>query len=120
MRDWMDCPEAAGPQGETEDFSTAEFAVPGWRIGSPPVPARDPAAEAILRNLEAERAADLFKSAPPDALDLTVPVTTAPVTPPKSRPHRRTRPAEPEQAEAGGTNVPQADPEPASPPEETP
>jgi hypothetical protein len=100
--DYERCPEFAGPQSETEDFSTAEFSVPGWRIGGPPVPARDPAAEAILRNLEAEHQADLLKTAPPDALDLTTPVTPAPVTPPR-RPHRRTRPAEPaaETAEPG-------------------
>jgi len=88
MRDWFDQPEASGPSSETEDFSTAEFSVPGWRIGGPP--SRDPAAEAILRNLEAEHAADLLKTAPPDALDLTVPVT-APDSRPR-RPHRRTRP----------------------------
>src|SRR5437763_980779 len=113
MRDWMDCPEAAGPQSETENFDVAEFATPGWRIGGPPsrdaYPARDPAAEAIARTIEAERQADLGKVAPPDALDLTVPVTPAPA---QRRPHRRTRPLEPD-AEPAATPP---SPSPAAPP----
>jgi hypothetical protein len=54
-------PEFAGPQSET-DFSQDQAPAP-----APARPAQDPAAEAIARNLEAERAADTFRSAPPDA-----------------------------------------------------
>jgi len=114
MRDWSDQPEAADPQSETADFSSTEFATPGWRIGTPPspnaYPDTDPAAEAIRRTIEAERAADFGKVAPADALDLTVPVTPAPVQKPERRPHRRTRPAEPAAETAG--------PEPDSTPED--
>ncbi len=129
MRDWTDQPEASGPSSETEDFSSTEFATPGWRIGTVPspnaYPARpDPAAEAIRRTIAAERQADLGKVAPPDALDLTVPVTTPSVRdldgPPKRRPHRRTAPppdAEPAvAAESGAADA--LTPEPADTPED--
>jgi hypothetical protein len=105
----MDQPEASGPSSETEDFSTAEFDAPGWRIGGPPVPARDPAAEAILRNIEAEHQADALKQVPADATDMTSQPVTPP--PPKRRPHRRTSPAEPVVLN------PEHEPEPADPEE---
>jgi hypothetical protein len=69
-----DQPEFAGPQSET-DFGQDQAPVP---VPGPARPLRDPAAEAIERTIAAERAADLFKSAPPDALDLTVPVNPEP------------------------------------------
>jgi hypothetical protein len=99
MRDWSDQPEAAGPQSETQDFGTAVFSTPGWRIGRicPPgaYPEQvDPARAAIEHTIAAERAADLLKVAPADALDLTAqPVTQ---DQPRRRAHRRTQPAEPE------------------------
>jgi hypothetical protein len=73
-----DQPEFAGPQGEDFTPPAAAQVRPG-----PPRPLRDPAAEAIERTIAAERAADLFKSAPPDALDLTVPVTPEPADTPE-------------------------------------
>ena len=59
-----DQPEYAGPM--TEDPEPGQPRQPGWRPG-PARPLRDPAADAAERTLAAERAADQFKSAPPDA-----------------------------------------------------
>jgi hypothetical protein len=111
--DYTQQPEFAGPQSETENFDTAEFAVPGWRIGTPPAPNAypaqvDPARAAIEHTIAAERAADLLRTVPPDATDLTVPVP-APGSRPR-RPHRRTRPAEP----AADTAEPASTPEDAA------
>ena len=63
-----DTPEWAGPQGES-GFGTGQ----GNQAGAPGAgrPARDPAAEAIERTIEAERRADQFRSAPADATVVT-------------------------------------------------
>jgi hypothetical protein len=67
MRDWEDQPEAAGP-GSESNFGTAEKYD---EIKHPAIPAADPSAEAILRNLEAEARADAGKTVPADALEVT-------------------------------------------------
>jgi hypothetical protein len=111
--DYERCPEFAGPQSESgeSDFSKAEFAVPGWRIGRPPSRNAypdmvDPARAAIEHTIAAERAADMFKSAPADALDLTAQPVSQP--PPKRR-HRRVNPL---------PDAETAEPEPADTPED--
>jgi len=64
MRDWSDQPEASGPQSES-DFGQAQ--VPAVTYPASPRPTQDPAADAIRRTIAAERQADMFRSAPPDA-----------------------------------------------------
>lgn len=59
-----DQPEWAGPQGES-DFGQAQ--APEVSYPGPARPAADPALAAIEATIEAERQADMFKSAPPDA-----------------------------------------------------
>lgn len=64
-----DQPEWAGPQSED-----AEPGQPGAPAVSYPAPARlaaDPSAEAILRTIAAEQAADAAKTVPADALEIT-------------------------------------------------
>jgi hypothetical protein len=82
-RDWTAQPEASGPLSES-DLGQASYGQPGYpaigRIDPPyigPDPDgsddgyRDPAPAAIDRCRAAERAADLFKSTPADALEIS-------------------------------------------------
>jgi hypothetical protein len=61
-----DQPEYAGPQ--SEDFTPP---APAQVRPGPARPRQDPAAAAILRNLEAEQAADAGRTVPPDATEIT-------------------------------------------------
>jgi hypothetical protein len=64
-----DQPEWAGPL--SEDAEPGQSRPPAVSYPGPARPLRDPAAEAIERTIEAERQADLFKSAPPDATEIS-------------------------------------------------
>lgn len=64
-----DCPEWQGPLSEDAEPGQARPAAVSYP--APARPARDPAAEAILRTIQAEQAADMFKSAPPDDTEIT-------------------------------------------------
>jgi hypothetical protein len=68
MRDWTEQPEASGPQGET-DFGTSP--APAVSYPAPARPSADPSAEAILRTIAAEQAADAGKTVPADALEIS-------------------------------------------------
>lgn len=70
MRDFTTCPEAQGPLSESDlengMAADAPSSAPSRTISNPNPPV-DPAAEAIRRCQEAERAADLGKTLPPNA-----------------------------------------------------
>jgi len=63
-----DQPEYAGPASE-DDFGTPQ--APSVSYPASARPAKDPSLAAIEANIEAERRADMFKSAPADATEVT-------------------------------------------------